>query len=330
MGQGLMARKNLLEGLLNPPAGASGQQASAGAELPPAASPAFTSIAARGAIGAVSRSIEQIKAQSIVDLDPGLVDPSLISDRLEHSTEAHAELVASIREHGQQVPILVRPHPEKAGRYQIAYGRRRLRAVAELGRKIRAVVRSLTDQELVVAQGQENSARTDLSFIEKALFAARLEDSGYGREIIMAALSVDKTGLSRLISSAVKIPQDLIEAIGPAPKAGRDRWVALSARLSETGALSKARASTKAEAFAATDTDERFNRVFAAVAPALKETVRPTTQKAADGTAIAQVKEDQRSFTIAIDKKASGEFGTYLVERLPELYAAFKDRASRD
>ena len=38
---------------------------------------------------------------------------------------------------------------------------------------------SLTDEQLVVAQGQENSARTDLSFIEKALFAARLEEYGY-------------------------------------------------------------------------------------------------------------------------------------------------------
>ena len=32
-------------------------------------------------------------------------------------------LVVSIREHGQQVPVMVRPHPEKDGRYQIVYGR---------------------------------------------------------------------------------------------------------------------------------------------------------------------------------------------------------------
>jgi len=38
------------------------------------------------------------------------------------------------------------------------------------------VVRSLTDEQLVIAQGQENSGRTDLTFIERARFAARLED----------------------------------------------------------------------------------------------------------------------------------------------------------
>ncbi len=30
-------------------------------------------------------------------------------------------LVESIRQNGQQVPVLVRPHPERDGYYQIAY-----------------------------------------------------------------------------------------------------------------------------------------------------------------------------------------------------------------
>ena len=68
------------------------------------------------------------------------------------------------------------------------------------------VVRQMSDAELVVAQGQENSARRDLSFIERALYAAKLEEAGFDRETIMAALNVDKTGLSRLISVAVKDP----------------------------------------------------------------------------------------------------------------------------
>ena len=185
----------------------------------------------RGAIGAVSRSIEQIKSHSILDLATHLIDHSFIEDRLEISPEDQAHLTASIREHGQQVPILVRPHPSQQGRYQIAYGHRRLKAAAELGRTVRAVVKPLTDEQLVVAQGQENNSRTDLSFIEKALFAAQLEAKGFGRETIMAAICVDKFGLSRLITSAVKIPRDVIAAIGSSPKTGRDRWTELATRL---------------------------------------------------------------------------------------------------
>jgi len=324
-----MSRKNLLTGLLGDELPAGNSPAQAHPEAEKAAAPHLGVMGTRGAIGAVTRSIEQLKAHSIVDLDPELIDPSFIADRMQSTPESHKALVDSIREHGQQVPALVRPHPHKEGRYQIAYGRRRLRAVAELGRPLRAVVKPLTDQQLVVAQGQENSARTDLSFIERALFAARLEESGYDRETIMAALSVDKTGLSRLISSAVKIPRDIIEPIGSAPRAGRDRWIELATRLESPTATAAARRLIESDGFAHKDSDERFNLVTNAVAPKPAKAPRPSVWKAEDGTRVAHIREDKRSLTLAIDKKAAGEFGAYLVTQLPEIYAAFKRHADK-
>src|SRR5215207_666947 len=107
--------------------------------------------------------------QHVVDLDPSLVDPSFITDRIPIERDPGFDIfVQSIAEAGQQVPILVRPHPDTAGRYQAAYGHRRLRAAAALGLSVRAIVRPLTDAELVVAQGKENGDRRDLSFIERA------------------------------------------------------------------------------------------------------------------------------------------------------------------
>jgi ParB family chromosome partitioning protein len=324
-----MARKNLLTGLLGDelPAGNSADLAAPEAEK--VAPPHLGVMGTRGAIGAVTRSIEQLKAHSIVEIPPELIEASFIADRLESTPESHRALVESIKEHGQQVPVLVRPHPHKEGRYQIAYGRRRLKAIAELGGRVRAVVKQLTDQQLVVAQGQENSARTDLSFIERALFAARLEEGGYDRETIMAALSVDKTGLSRLISSAVKIPRDIIEAIGAAPRAGRDRWIELATRLESTTAIAAARHLIESDGFAHKDSDERFNAITNATAPKPAKAPRPAVWKAEDGTRVAHIKEDKRSLTLAIDKKAAGEFGAYLVRQLPEIYAAFKRRADQ-
>ena len=122
----------------------------------------------------------------------------------------------------------MRPHPAVTGRYQVAFGHRRLRAASELGRPVRAVVKQLSDRDLVIAQGQENSARADLSFVERARFARSLEESGYDRETIITALSVDKTTVSRMISVATRIPADIVDAIGPAPGTGRDRWIELS------------------------------------------------------------------------------------------------------
>ena len=118
---------------------------------------------------------EQLRSgHAVVDLDPSTVDASFVPDRMAYSEEAHRELVQAIKAEGQIVPILVRPHTQEQGRFQVAYGHRRLRAVTELGIKVRAVVRELTDEQLVVAQGQENNARTNLSFIEKARFALQL------------------------------------------------------------------------------------------------------------------------------------------------------------
>jgi ParB family transcriptional regulator, chromosome partitioning protein len=317
-----MARKNLLAGLTGSqltavnPEPAEPHKSSSG--------PHLGIITPRGAIGAVTRSIEQLKAQAIIDIEPHLIEASFVADRLESSEEHHRALVESIREHGQQVPVLVRPHPEKHGRYQIAYGRRRLLVARELGRTIRAIVKPLSNEQLVVAQGQENSARKDLTFIEKALFAARLEQGGFSRETIMAALTVDKTALSRLISSAVKIPHDLIETIGSAPSIGRDRWVELSKRLERPGAITQAREAAAEHQFKALASDDKFNCVLGAITPKTPKNRRVTALKTGGGARFGYFKEDARRVLVSIDKKSAGAFANYLVDALPELYAAFK------
>lgn len=206
-----------------------GRQLSApGASAPPSPPPLPSHGAARGAIGAVGRSIADLKARALVDLDPALIDPGGLVDRLGEDPEDAARLLASIREHGQQVPVLARPHPGIPGRYQIVYGRRRAAALAALGRPVRALVRALDDRDLVLAQGQENSARRDLSFIEKASFARAMLAAGYDRATAQAALSTDKTQISRMLSVTDRLPEAVIAAIGPAHGIGRDRWCVLA------------------------------------------------------------------------------------------------------
>jgi ParB family chromosome partitioning protein len=75
--------------------------------------------------------------QVIVELDPAVIDPSFIADRMPSSIETVTNLTDAIREHGQINPILVRPNPDAAGRYQVAFGHRRLRAIASLSRSRR-------------------------------------------------------------------------------------------------------------------------------------------------------------------------------------------------
>jgi ParB family chromosome partitioning protein len=169
------------------------------------------------------------RGEMIRDLEPHMVEPSFVDDRLARTTDPdYRRLVDSIATTEQQVPILVRPHPDRTGHYQVAYGHRRLSACSELGKSVKAIVRPLSNEELVVAQGKENAERRNLSFIERAMFAAHLETQGFERATIQAALAVHPAELTRLLSVARSIPADIIVAIGPSPRAGRPRWMELA------------------------------------------------------------------------------------------------------
>lgn len=163
----------------------------------------------------------------VLEIDPAAIEMSFIRDRIPVDKDAEFErLKQSIQESGQQVPILVRPDPVRAGHYQAAYGHRRLRAAAEIGVPVKAVVRKLTDEELILAQGQENGPRVDLSFIERALFARRMDEHGFSRDMIAKALATDKPETSRLLQVAQTIDPEIILAIGPAPRSdARAGWL---------------------------------------------------------------------------------------------------------
>jgi ParB family chromosome partitioning protein len=262
---------------------------------------------------------------AVVDLDPLAIDGSMVSDRLTAEVDPSFDgLVESIRSSGQQVPILVRPHPGAKERFQVAYGHRRWRAAAKLGVKVKAIVRPLTDGELVVAQGKENLDRHDLSYIEKALFARRLEDQGFERATIVAALSTDKGDLSRYISVARLIPEPLLQAIGPAAKAGRARWIAFAERLAQPRADKVVQETLDSAAFRKLGSDARFALLF----QALEKTPRKIPPKSRvwtnrAGQKAARIESLPDRTIVTIDEGAAPAFGAYLVDRLDDLYAQF-------
>jgi len=274
-----------------------------------------------------ARAAGRLQAQissgfSVLEIAPSDISNSSISDRIPVERDAEFDaLVASIAEHGQKVPILVRPDPEKEGRFQIAYGRRRLRAAAKLGFKVKAIVQNLNDNELVIAQGKENLDRQDLSFIEKALFAHRLEEAGYPRDVIMAALSTDKADLSRYISVARGVPQTVIMAIGPAPKAGRARWLALVDAVSSSP--KKVEAIIEDNTFADLNSDQRLQRVLSKIADRDAKKATGETWKTRQGQKAAQIERSGAKTRITFDERMVPEFADYLTTRLDELFEEF-------
>jgi ParB family chromosome partitioning protein len=313
-----MARKNLLQGLMEEAKG----------DAPDAASkPVATPRYAKGAIGAVSQSIQELKARSVIEVDPRMVDAAGVADRLEEDDADHAALMESIREYGQQVPVLLRPNPNYPERYQVVYGRRRLRAIKELGLPVKALIRDLDDRALILAQGQENTARKDLTFIERANFARQMRDGGYDRKVIGDALHVDKTVISRMLSVADVIPVPLIEAIGPAPSVGRDRWLALKDAMDRTSVATE-------DAVALIDgemsSDHRFKALLETLEAKLRKPkaapkVEAETVKDGAGKEIATAKWAGGKMTMTL--KADSGFDRWLADNLKEIHRSWKEQA---
>ena len=282
-----------------------------------------------------SHEVSDLKAlvesgQTVVELDPKLIDESFIRDRMEDGSESIIELARQIEDQGQLVPILVRPHPYQEGRYQAAFGHRRLKAVALLGKKIRAIVKQLTDAELVVAQGQENNARLDLSFIEKARFAAAMKAKRFNRETIAAALGIsNQSQITWYLQVVERIPASIIDAIGPTPEIGRKRWLPLAEMFQrEPSVLEKAKAFIKTPAFNARDTNERFNALVEEVTrkdrPARAE---PAHWEAPDARARATINFTSKRCTLQIDRNVDSSFAEFVVNSLDALYAKYAGRS---
>ncbi|MBM6584147.1 plasmid partitioning protein RepB [Microvirga sp. BT689] len=282
-----------------------------------------------------SQEIDDLKAlvesgQTVVELDPNLIDESFIRDRMDDGTQSITELARQIENQGQLVPILVRPHPHQEGRYQAAFGHRRLKAVASLGKKIRAVVTQLTDVELIVAQGQENNARLDLSFIEKARFAAAMKAKKFNRETIAAALGIsNQSQITWYLQVVERIPAAIIDAIGPAPEIGRKRWLPLAELFqNDTSVLEKAKAFIKTPAFNARETNERFNALVEEVTRKDRlARAEPAYWEAPDMRVKATINSTSKRCTLQIDRNVDSGFAEFVVNNLDALYAKYTGRS---
>ncbi|CUH81104.1 plasmid partitioning protein RepB [Tropicibacter naphthalenivorans] len=179
---------------------------------------------------------DAVDGHNVWELDPDQILDDRLDDRIVPGDLD--ELIQSIETNGQVVPILVRRDPKDANKYLLVYGRRRLMAVRASDKvtKVRALIASLDDDGATRAQAAENTARRDLSYIEKALYAAQLVDSGYGSQSEVAeVLSVTKSWMSMALALVRIVSPELIRLIGPAPGVGRPRWQAVSDEIDKRG-----------------------------------------------------------------------------------------------
>lgn len=294
-----------------------------------------------GVIGATQRTLteireerdrlaEQVALGGFLEIAPELVDPSPFPDRLPDDDQTDFERFrVSIEQDGQKVPVQVRRHPSLEGRYQLVYGHRRWRAARELSRPLKAFVVEASDHDLLLAQGLENSARQDLSWIEKASFAARMEWAGIQARDIRTALQVDDAELARFRSVLSSLGDEIPALIGRAPKIGRPRWTALAAQVAKTPdgiqQLVKILAAAK---------DVSSNERFAFCLKALAEPREPRPSPAlplerGDGTSFGRVLFSPKAIQIEIAEEEAKDFQSFFEARLPELVEQFRQQSRK-
>ena len=146
----------------------------------------------------------------VMALDIDLIAPNPAQPRRRFDEAELDELAASIREHGVLQPVIVRPDPGVAGRYQLVAGERRWRAAqrAQIHR-VPAILRDLDDRAVLEIAIIENVQRADLNPIEEAQgYAQLIETFSYTQEDLSRVVGKSRSHLANLLR-LLALPDDV-------------------------------------------------------------------------------------------------------------------------
>jgi ParB family chromosome partitioning protein len=118
------------------------------------------------------------------------------------------------------------------------------------------------------------------------------------------------------------VPDAVIEAIGPAPKAGRRRWLAFAELLGTAAVRRAVEKAAKDPDIAKADTDTRFVRIFAAVSTRSQPSI--SSWQSEGGNASVRVTRTMSALNLAFDLTREPAFAEFVASRLDQLYQEFQ------
>lgn len=148
----------------------------------------------------------------ISEISLDLISPNSSQPRTHFDDEKIKELSLSIKEHGVIQPIIIRPIDNR--HYEIVAGERRWRAAqkAQLT-KIPAIIRSLSEQEVIEIALIENIQREELSPIEEALALKNLMDRfSYTQNQLAQRLSRSRSAIANILR-LIRLPNYIQESV---------------------------------------------------------------------------------------------------------------------
>ncbi|MEI8697996.1 ParB/RepB/Spo0J family partition protein [Mesorhizobium sp. M6A.T.Ce.TU.002.03.1.1] len=210
------------------------------------------------------------------------------------------DLAQSIREHGVVQPVVARPSPTQAGRYEIIAGERRWRAAQRAGlSEIPIIVRDVNDRTALELAIIENVQRTDLNPVEEAMgYQQLIDDHGYTQADLGQVIGKSRSHVANTLR-LLKLPDVIRDMlVDGALSAGHARTLVtaedpagLAKRIVEEGLSVR-----QAEALAQ----------MPAGAPTVKRQPAEPAQKDADTLALEKLMTDTIGMIVTIEHKERG------------------------
>ena len=219
-----------------------------------------------------------------------------------HFGEAElTDLAQSIREHGVVQPVVARPSPTLAGRYEIIAGERRWRAAQRAGlTEIPVIVREVNDRTALELAIIENVQRTDLNAVEEALgYQQLIDDHGYTQADLGQVIGKSRSHVANTLR-LLKLPDVIRDMlVDGALSAGHARTLVtaedpagLAKRIVKEGLSVR-----QAEALAQMPAGSKAKEAKPAASP---------EQKDADTLALEKLLTDTIGMIVSVDHKGRG------------------------
>ncbi|MEF3403065.1 ParB/RepB/Spo0J family partition protein [Agromyces sp. CCNWLW203] len=150
---------------------------------------------------AAAEGLVTVPGAHLARLDPYDIVPNAHQPRSVFDPDDLAELVHSVREFGVLQPIVVRRHPELAGKYELVMGERRLRATKAAGLdSIPAVVKDTANEDMLRDALLENLHRSQLNPLEEAsAYQQLLADFGITQEQLASRIGRSRPQISNTL-----------------------------------------------------------------------------------------------------------------------------------